>query len=96
MKEISLKIKRESTEGQVAPEMPKESYPSFTIYDKAPETLTAFEIGTELTAKIKVTSKEIHEGDKTRKSIGFDVICIMVNDNKGKKIHKSNATEYME
>ena len=43
-----------------------------------------FAIGKELTAKIKVISKEVHEGKNNRESIGFDVLSIMT-ENKSKE-----------
>ncbi len=96
MKEISLKKPAEKPSKETLAPMPKESYPSFNIYDKAPEELMKLEMGTELTAKIKMSSKETHEGSNTRESVGFDVLSVMIDEKPLKKIQKANATEYME
>lgn len=97
MKEISLKRPVEkNTKTEMAMPMPRDSYPSFSIYDKAPEELMKCDLGCEMTAKIKLTSKDMHEGPNARKSVGFDVISVMIGDKPAKKVQKSNATEYME
>jgi hypothetical protein len=75
---------------------PRDNYPSFSIYDKAPEELMKCEMGCEMTAKIRLTSKDMHEGPNARKSVGFDVISVTMNEKPAKKVQKSNATEYME
>lgn len=49
-----------------------------------------------MTAKIKLASKDMHEGPNARKSVGFDVLAVMVDEKPEKKVQKSNATEYME
>jgi hypothetical protein len=93
MKEISLKTKAETLESQIAGAEPsKILYPSFSVYDKAPEELLNCDIGEELSAKVKLTSKDIHEGKHGRKSVGFDVLSIIVKEKtdkareQGKKI----------
>jgi len=96
MKEISLKRPVEKTGKPEAIASPRDSYPSFSIYDKAPEELMKCEMGHEMTAKIRLTSKDMHEGPNSRKSVGFDVISVMMNDKPAKKVQKSGATEYME
>ena len=97
MKEIDLGMKPEKLGTEVSPSKePKESYPSFSIYDKAPAELMKCDLGCEMTAKIKVTSKTMHSGKGQRDSIGFDVMSVMMNDKPMKKMQKSNATEYME
>ena len=75
---------------------PRDSYPSFSIYDKAPEELMKCEMGCEMTAKIKLTSKDKHEGPNARTSVGFDVMSVMLDEKPAKKVQKSNAMEYME
>ena len=81
MSEISLKKVRIEGDTLVAPsDLPKEMYPSFSIYEDVPEGLMKFDIGKEVMAKIKVTSKEIHEGRNKRQSIGFDVLSVIVED----------------
>ena len=96
MKEISLKKVMKNSKVEEIPELPKETYPSFSIYENAPEELMKCPMGCEFTAKIKLTSKEDKQGKNSRKSVGFDVISITVDDSKAKKLHKENATEYME
>ena len=97
MKEISLKKPAEKLgKSEMVISAPRDSYPSFSIYDKAPEELMKCEMGCEMTAKIKLTSKDMHEGPNSRKSVGFDVISVMMDDKATKKVQKSNATEYME
>jgi len=91
MKEISLKKPVEKLEKSSIAESPRESYPSFTIYDKAPEELMKFEMGQEFTAKIKMSSKETHEGSKTRQSIGFDVLSVMVDETAKKEVFKQGS-----
>jgi hypothetical protein len=96
MKEISLKRPAEKASKEVSAPSPRDNYPSFSIYDKAPEELMKCDMGCEMTAKIKLTSKDMHEGPNSRKSVGFDVISVMMNDKPAKKVQKSGATEYME
>ena len=96
MKEISLKRPVEKNTKEMAISAPKDNYPSFSVYEKAPEELMKCDMGCELTAKIKLTSKDNHEGQNSRKSVGFDVLSITINDKPNKKIQKSNAMEYME
>lgn len=91
MKEISLKRPAEKTSKVGAmPEMSKESYPSFSIYDKAPEELMKCNMGCEMMAKIKLTSKDMHEGPGARQSVGFDVMSVMMDD-KNEKIDGARA-----
>jgi len=80
MKEISLKKIVKETGKEVPAQTPKESYPSFSIYENAPGELMKLDIGKELTAKIRMSSKETHEGSNTRKSCGFDVISVFIDD----------------
>jgi hypothetical protein len=85
MGEVSLKRVRKEGTKLVAPmEMPKELYPSFNIYEDTPEALMKLNIGKEVTAKIKVTSKEVHEGSNRRQSIGFDVLSVIIDEEKAK------------
>lgn len=95
MKEISCKKVHKSMEASI-PEMPKESYPSFSIYEDAPEDLLKVKIGTELTAKIKLTSKDVHEGKEGRKSVGFDVISILAPEEKPKQAQNQGSQSWME
>lgn len=89
MKEISLKRPAEKTsKGEMAMPAPRDSYPSFMIHDKAPEELMKCDMGCELMAKIKLTSKDMHEGENARKSIGFDVMSVMMDD-KGMMMDKA-------
>lgn len=81
MKEISLKRPAEKTsKGEMAIPAPRDNYPSFSIYEKAPEELMKCEMGCEMVAKIKLTSKDVHEGPNARQSVGFDVMSVMVDD----------------
>ena len=96
MKTISLKKPVEKSSKDMAVSLPKESYPSFTIYDKAPEELMKCPMGCKMMANIVLTSKDDHEGQNSRKSVGFDVISVMVEEKPTKKVQKSGATEYME
>ncbi len=62
------------------------------MYDNAPLELLKIPLGTELTAKVKITSKDIHEGERGRQGAGFDCISITAPDttdtarDKGKEI----------
>jgi hypothetical protein len=86
MGEISLKRVRKEGNKLVAPmEMPKDMYPSFNIYEDTPTELMKLDIGKEVIAKIKVTSKEVHEGSSKRQSIGFDVLSVTTDEVKEKK-----------
>ena len=85
MKEVSLNRPAEKMGKETAVSAPRESYPSFSIYDKAPEELLKCEIGYETTAKIKLTSKEIRVGPNARKSVGFDVLSVTIDEGKAKK-----------
>lgn len=96
MKEISLKKPADKTKNPEVASLPKEIYPSFSIWDKAPEELMKLEIGAELTAKIKLSSKENHEGTNTRKGVGFDVISVIMDEKPVKKLQKNNAMEHLE
>lgn len=97
MKEISLKRPAEKNgKAEMAMPAPRDNYPSFSIYDKAPEELMKCDLGCEMTAKIKLTSKDMHEGPNARKSVGFDVMSVTIDNKPAKKVQKSNATEYME
>lgn len=79
--EISLKKVRKEGVGLVAPEeIPKEMYPSFNIYEDVPAGLMKLNIGDTLTAKIKVSSKEVHKGRNNRESIGFDALSVTVKE----------------
>ncbi len=91
MKEISLKKPAEKNKGTMAIESPaKDSYPSFSIYDNAPEELMKIPVGKELIAKVIKNSEDIHKGDKTRNSCGFEVISVMINDS-DEKIDKARV-----
>jgi hypothetical protein len=91
MKEISLKKSAEKMhKGEMATSMPKESYPSFQVYENAPEELMSCAMGCEMTAKIKLTSKDKHEGPGARKSVGFDVMSVMIDDTNS-KVDKARA-----
>ena len=96
MKEISLKRPAEKASKEISAPSPRDNYPSFSIYDKAPAELMKLELGQEMTAKVKLTSKDKHEGPNARMSVGFDVISVTMEDKPAKKVQKSNATEYME
>ncbi len=72
---ISLKRKIKNSKPEIA-QSPKESYPSFSIYEEAPAEVMGLAIGQDLTAKIRLASKEKHEGKDTRRSCGFDVINV--------------------
>lgn len=83
MPEISLKKVRKEGNKLAAPaEVPKEMYPGFNIYEDVPAGLMTFAIGKELTAKIRVSKKEIHEGKDSRESIGFDVLSVSSGEKK--------------
>lgn len=71
-KRISLKRSNKPT----AIESPRESYPSFTIYDHAPQSLLDVPMDTVLIARIKKTSEEKRSGTDGRKSVGFDVLSV--------------------
>ena len=93
MKEISLKRPKEKSTGEIPMEASRESYPTFSVYDKAPKDLMDCDMGCEMMAKVKMTSKTKHEGTDTRDSVGFDVLSIMLEGEdspreKGKKIIK--------
>jgi hypothetical protein len=91
MKEISLKRPAEKVGKGSTPELaPKDSYPSFSVYDKAPDELMKCPMGCEMTAKVKLTSKDVHEGPNGRKSVGFDILSITVND-KNEKVEAARA-----
>jgi hypothetical protein len=83
MKEISLKCKVEKSTSEVVGTSPKESYPSFSVYENAPDELLKLSIGEEVIAKVRLSSKEIREGSPERRSVGFDVMCVMLKDKEG-------------
>ena len=80
---MDLGTKKESSESgalvPAAPDMPKISYPSFTLNDKVAEDFHKecpdCKLGEELTAtvKLKVTSYRV---DRYGKSVGFDVVSL--------------------
>jgi hypothetical protein len=79
--EISLKKVRREGKDLVAPaEIPHDMYPNFSIYEDVPKGLMNLDIGKEVTAKLKVTMKEMREGKNSRESIGFDCISITTSD----------------
>lgn len=81
MKEISLKKVIKKGEDELGPaKVAKDIYPSFNIYEDAPEELMKLPMGKEVMAKIKLSSKETHEGSNTRKSIGFDILSVQLKD----------------
>lgn len=81
MPEISLKRKVDKSQETAIP-VPSESYPSFTIYDNAPQALMDAPMGSVLIAKIKKVSEEKRTGTHARSSVGFDVISVSVNAKK--------------
>lgn len=81
MTEISLKRKNNS-KNETAISAPSESYPSFTIYDDAPQALMDAPMGSVLIAKIKKVSEEKRTGTNARNSVGFDVISVSVSNKK--------------
>lgn len=95
VKTISLKKKAEKTSSPEVQSAPKDSYPSFSLYNDAPKEIANLPIGTVITAKIRLASKEHRMGDKDRYSAGFDVMSIDVPD-KSKKVQSSNAQSWME
>jgi len=83
MKEISVKkpaekLSKEATIAGVP--APKDSYPSFSIYDNAPDELMKISMGKEVMAKIRKSSEDTHKGDKSRNTCGFEVLSIMIKD----------------
>lgn len=84
MKEISLKRAPEKPGKPEAVALMMDSYPSFHIHDDAPAEIVKHDIGKVYDAKIKLTSKSVHEGDKKRMSVGFDVLSVMVDDGDAK------------
>lgn len=83
MKEISVKRSADklSKEAMAAgAPAPKDSYPSFNVYDNAPDDLMKIPMGKEVMAKIRKSSEDTHKGDKSRNSCGFEVLSIMVKD----------------
>lgn len=80
MKEISLKKPAEKKIGGELAQSPKDSYPSFNVYDYAPDDLMNIPMGKEVMAKIRKSSEDTHKGDTSRKSCGFEVISIVVKD----------------
>ncbi len=79
MKEVSLKRPVKKTTGVEAMPM-RDTYPSFSVHDDAPDELMKCEIGKEMMAKVKLTSKDKHEGPQGRQGVGFDVMSMMVDD----------------
>ena len=79
MREISLAQKPEKLPKEAVASVPKETYPSFSIYDKAPEELMKYDIGKEFTAKVTLNSKKVTEGDKKLNTIGFEVLSIIMD-----------------
>jgi hypothetical protein len=80
---VSLKKVRREGDKLIAPcEVPKELYPSFTIYEDVPKDVFKFSIGEELVAKIKICTKEKREGNDARESMGFEVISVELPDQK--------------
>ena len=81
MKEISLKKPAEkiSKESMAMP-APKDSYPSFNVYDYASEDLMKIPMGKEVMAKVRKSSEDTHKGDKSRNSCGFEIISILLKD----------------
>ncbi len=96
MKEISLKRKIRKSSPEEASLMSKEVYPSFSIYEDAPDELLKLALGSEVTARVKLTSKDIHEGKNGRKSVGFDVISVEIKDSPKKKEVNQNSQTWME
>ena len=102
-KEISLKKPAQKTGKEATPEMSKESYPSFTIYDDVPDELMNLPMGKEIMAKIKKAAEEKRLGKDARKSVGFDVISVMMHTieehkeetPKKKEVHQGKQS-YME
>ena len=80
MKEVSLKIKPRKLSDSPEIEVPKDRYPSFSIYSDVPKEVMKLAMGTEMVAKIKVSAKENHEGSNTSESIGFDVLSVVIKD----------------
>ncbi len=80
MKKISLKIETKKNGDSPEVSMPKERYPSFSIYEGVPEDLMKLSLGKVVMAEIKLSSKETHEGSRTRNSIGFDVLSVVIKD----------------
>jgi hypothetical protein len=86
MKEISLKKPVEKmTKETMAMPVPKDSYPTFSCYDNAPDELMKIPMGKEVMAKIRKSSEDTHKGDKSRNSCGFEVISIMIKDDEKMK-----------
>lgn len=82
MKEISLKKPAEKKPG-MAIDTARESFPSFTIYDNAPEELLALPLEAEIMVRVKKTSEEKRSGKNGRKSVGFDVLSAIIKDASG-------------
>lgn len=81
MKEISLKKPAEKVNKEnMAMPAPKDSYPSFSIYDYASDDLMKISMGKEVMARIRKSSEDTHKGDKSRNSCGFEVLSVMVKD----------------
>jgi hypothetical protein len=78
VKEMSLKVAAKKSEEATMPVM-KEHYPSFHV-ENAPDEMMKCDMGKEMMAKVKVASKDKHEGMNGRQSMGFDVISMMVDD----------------
>ena len=81
MKEISVKKPAEKvTKESMAMPAPKDSYPSFNLYDNAPNELMKLPMGKEVMARIRKSSEETRKGDKTHQSCGFEVLAILIKD----------------
>ncbi len=80
MKEISLKKPKRKVSDSPELSVERDRYPSFTIYDDTPKELMGIPLGKVVMAKIKLSSKETHEGSDTRESVGFDVLSVVIKD----------------
>jgi hypothetical protein len=80
VKEISLKKVVKKQETGVSLDKPRDSYPTFSIYEEAPEDIMKIPMGAEVTARIRKCSEDIHKGDNSRNSCGFEVLTVMVKD----------------
>ncbi len=80
MKEISLKKPKRKVSDSPELSIERDVYPSFTIYSDTPKELMKIPLGKVVMAKIKLSSKETHEGSNTRESVGFDVLSVVIKD----------------
>ncbi len=87
MKEISLKKPKRKVSDSPELSIERDRYPSFSIYSDTPKELMKLPMGKVVMAKIKLSSKETHEGSNTSESVGFDVLSVVINDNE--KIEKA-------